>query len=378
MTWDLKKMVRRELLGMRRPVHGGLGWKYPGIEDFSSNLNPLGAPEGIPEIMTAACSRLNHYPDDANEDLRSAISERWDVDPKLVIAGAGSAELIRLFAEVFVREGDRLIMPLPTFSEYGFGARMFGAKIVDHPLLEADGFDLDIGRMMPLLNTAKAVYVCNPNNPTGRLTPRKVLLELLQECERKEVMLFLDETLQELVPDAKDYTCVAEAESRPNLFIIKSFTKCFAIPGLRLGYGIGSEGVINYMDRARLSWNMGTVESSVGAFLLRERYQHVIDGARIMADEKERIVPELRRTHFFHLRTPDAFFFFTRIMPSDINSRDLVDYLMERNMLIRECSSFGKPFERHVRFAIKTRERNDLLLAALRDASKELRLWEER
>ncbi|MEI6795889.1 MAG: histidinol-phosphate aminotransferase family protein, partial [Methanomassiliicoccales archaeon] len=91
MTWDLKKMVRRELLGMRRPVHGGLGWKYPGIEDFSSNLNPLGAPEGIPEIMTAACDRLNHYPDDTNEDLRSAIAERWGVDPKLVIAGAGSA-----------------------------------------------------------------------------------------------------------------------------------------------------------------------------------------------------------------------------------------------------------------------------------------------
>jgi threonine-phosphate decarboxylase len=378
MTWDLKKMVRRELLGMRRPVHGGLGWKYPGIEDFSQNLNPLGAPDGISDVMTAACSRLGHYPDDSNEELRSAISERYNVDPKLVIAGAGSAELIRLFAEVFVRESDKLVMPLPTFSEYSFGARMFGAKIVDHLLLEADGFDLDIGRMMPLLNTAKAVYVCNPNNPTGRLTPRKVILELLRECERKEVMMFLDETLQELVPDAKDYTCVPEAESHPNLFIIRSFTKCFAMPGLRIGYGVGSEGVINYMDRARLSWNLGTVEASVGAFLLRERYQHVIDGARIMAEEKERVVPELRRTHLFHLRTPDAFFFFTRITPSDIDTRDLIDFLIERKMLIRDCGSFGKPFERYVRFSIKTRARNDMLLSALRDASVELRLWEER
>jgi threonine-phosphate decarboxylase len=378
MTWDLKKMVRRELLGMRRPVHGGLGWRYADMEDFSSNLNPLGAPEGIAEVMTAASRRLQHYPDDSCEDLRAAISEHLGVDKKCIIGGAGSAELIRLFAEVFVREGDKLVMPLPTFSEYSFGARMFGAKIVDHPLLEADGFDLDIGRMLPLLNTAKAVYVCNPNNPTGRLTPRKAILELLKECERKEVLLFLDETLQELIPDAKDYTCVNEVESWSNLFIIRSFTKCFAIPGLRLGYGVGSEPLVSYMDRARLSWNVGTVEASVGAFLFRERYAHVHHGARIMADEKERIVPELRRTHLFHLRTPDAFFFFTRITPSDISAADLIEFLVGRKLLIRDCSSFGKPFERHVRFAIKTRERNDMLLSALRDASEELRLWEER
>ena len=115
---------------------------------------------------------------------------------------------------------------------------------------------------------------------------RKRIIEIIEECQKQNTLVFLDETLLELVDNARDLTCIAEAESHDNLFIIRSFTKCFAIPGLRVGYAIGSKDVIRHMDNARLAWNLGQVEMHVAARLLDDCYGHIETAARLMAEEK--------------------------------------------------------------------------------------------
>ncbi|MCE5297008.1 MAG: histidinol-phosphate aminotransferase family protein [Euryarchaeota archaeon] len=365
---DPRRLARKAVLGLERPVHGGLGWKYEGIEDFSSNLNPYGPPEEMSGFISEAASKLAHYPDDSSEEFRSAICEHHDVDMANVIAGAGSAELIRLFPETFLEAGDMVLMPRPTFSEYAFGCRLQGATVVEMPLEEENDLRLDIGKVIENIGGCKAVYLCNPNNPTGNIVPRKEVLELVRECERASVLMFLDETLLELVKGSKDISCVKEVDSFSNLFVIRSLTKCFAMPGMRIGYGVGGRDIVKLMSSARLSWNLGKIEQHVGARLLRDCQGHVAKAADMMASEGTRMSREIARTGVVEARVPDSFFFFSRC--NGMKGSDVQGEMLERKVLVRDCASFGAPFDSYVRFAVKTPERNDMLISAFRSLAE--------
>ncbi len=356
---DIEKMVRKEMRGLVRPVHGGLGWQHPGVDDFSSNLNPYGPPEGLMESFAEALPHLVHYPDDRSTVFREAICSRFQVNDGNVTIGAGSAEIIRLFPDVFLSPGDRVVMPLPTFSEYSFACQVRGASIDVVPL--PVDLRVDIDEMMRRSKGAKLVYLCNPNNPTGGIVPRKRVLELVEECDRQGALVFLDETLLELVEGSKDITCLAEAPSHDNLFIIRSLTKCFAIPGLRIGYAVGSQGIIDHMERARLSWNLGRLEQLVGAKLLNDHYGHISKAARVMAAEKVRVAQAVSATGLVQAGVPDAFFFFER---SKWSGKTTQERILRHKVLVRDCASFGPRFHDFIRFAVKTPERNDRLIAA--------------
>ena len=174
---SIEQRVRPEVRAMARPRHGGDVWGRTEVRDFSSNVNPLGPPDRLGEYIAEAARDMENYPDDSCEGLKGAIASQYDVPPENIMVGAGSAELIRLFPEVFVRPGDRVVMPRPTFSEYGFACRLMGAEISDLPLPEDDSFRLDISSMIEaMVPETKAVYVCNPNNPTARMRGRGIAL----------------------------------------------------------------------------------------------------------------------------------------------------------------------------------------------------------
>lgn len=369
----IQELVKKELLPIKRPVHGGQGWRLSGVEDFSHNLNPYGPPAELPQLVAEAAKQLDHYPDDVSADFREAVASLHGVSPENVIAGAGSAELIRLYPEVFLSHKARVIIPRPTFSEYSHACRMQGANILDVPLVEGDGFCLDLNATLEKLPLAKAVYVCNPNNPTGTLESRRKIMELVDACERTGKLVFLDETLLELVEGHESISCMKEVQNHRNLFIISSLTKSFAIPGLRVGYGVGSEEIINMMDRARLSWNLGVIEQYVGARLLREHMDHVRKAAEMMAGERGRIKKAVDSTNLFSPLTEQSFFFFARVSNPRLSGEDITEYLLPRKVLVRDCSTFGRPFDRFVRFSVKTPEKNDRLIQAMEETSQEIR-----
>lgn len=359
--------VRPEVRAMVRPRHGGDVWGRLEVKDFSSNVNPLGPPERLGEYIAEAARDMENYPDDSCAELKDAISSRYDVPSSGIIIGAGSAELIRLFPEVFVRPGDRVVMPRPTFSEYGFACRLMGAELVDLPLPEDDHFRLDIGSMIEeMVPGTRAVYVCNPNNPTARMLPRKEVLELVSEAARRDIMVFLDETLLELSERDRDVSCVSEVEGRDNLFIIRSFTKSFAMPAIRAGYGFGSPELIRYMDAARLSWNLGTLEQRVATRLMSEEQGHVRRAVGLLVDEKERMRSEIVRITSSKVGLPDSYFFFHHLDGLDLTSAQFREAMLRHNVLVRDCSSFGSPCHSYSRFCVKTRDKNDEFLDALR------------
>jgi threonine-phosphate decarboxylase len=366
---DPNKLARKAVLELERPVHGGLGWKYPGIEDFSSNLNPYGPPEMIGEFISEATDKLVHYPDDSAEEFRSAVCDHHGIGMDNVIAGAGTAELIRLFPETFLEQGDKVLMLRPTFAEYTFGCKLQGANVLDLPLMEENDLRIDIGRVIENIRGCKVVYICNPNNPTGNILPKKDVIELAHECENAGTLMFLDETLLELVKGSKEMSCVNDVESFSDLFIIRSLTKCFAMPGMRIGYGVGSKGIIKLMASARLSWNLGKIEQHVGARLLRDCQAHVVKAAEMMASEGPRMSREIAKTGVVDARTPDAFFFFSKC--KDLKGSSVQARMLKQKVLVRDCASFGAPFDDYIRFAVKTPERNDLLISSFKKVAEE-------
>ncbi len=369
----IQDLVKKELLPIKRPVHGGLGWKLSGVEDFSHNLNPYGPPAQLPQLVEEAVTQLDHYPDDTSEDFREAVASLHRVSTENVIAGAGSTELIRLYPEVFVTRRSLVIIPRPTFSEYSHACRMQGANILDVPLCEGDGFSLDMNALLEKLPLAKAVYICNPNNPTGTLESRRKVLELIDECERADKLVFLDETLLELVEEHDSLSCMSEVRNHRNLFVISSLTKSFAIPGMRIGYGVGSAEIVSMMDRARLSWNLGVIEQYVGTKLLREHMDYVRKAASMMAAERGRIKKAVDQTRLFSPLTEQSFFFFTRVSNPRLSAEGMVEHLLAHKVLVRDCSTFGRPFDKFVRFSVKTPEKNDLLIQAMVETAQEMR-----
>ena len=362
---DIERRMRKEAALMQRPLHGGDGWRIDKVEDFSANLNPYGPPPDIAQLLTEAASSLDHYPDDSSLVLKEAAADRHDLRVENIIPGAGSSELIRLFPEVFVERGDKVLMPRPTFSEYTFGCQFMGAQMVWSELPRANGFRCDLGQLLESLDEGfKAVYLCNPNNPTGMTCPRAAITELVQEAERRNVLAFLDETLLELLPNEPELSCASLVEGHENLFIIRSLTKSFAIPGFRVGYGLGSKSMISCLEHGRQTWNLGHLEQAVAARLIRDRQDHVTQAAEVLAQERDKTHAQLRRLGVPSLNRPDAFFFFQDVSALGHDSRFFREAMRAAGALVRDCASFGSPFERYVRFCVKTPEKDALLLHA--------------
>lgn len=378
-TGDTKRMfdpgvaARKELAVLPKTVHGGQGWKLKGIEDFSHNLNPFGPPEDIAEIMASAATEIGHYPDDSCSVLKDAISVAYGVRADNITVGAGSSDIIRNFPHTFISPGETAVIPSPSFAEYSHQCRIAGADVRRMALEPDNDFRIDresLGKMIP---AAKAVYICNPNNPTGRIEPRKKILEVAKECLDQGTMLFLDETLLELVPNHDDISCVRYVDKYPNMVIAGSLTKSFAIPGIRIGFGFASPDTVAEMDKVRMTWNVGQVEQTVATVLMGERMDYVKKAAKLMAAESSIMNCRLSEIGFSDGNVSDSFFYFRSIEHLGVKASEVNQIMQKKGVSLRDCSSFGNLFEGYVRYSVKDRQRNERFITAAESAVRALR-----
>ena len=366
-------LVRPHLKGLPKTVHGGQGWRLAGIEDYSHNLNPFGPPDII-SMLISASGQIGHYPDDDCADLKDVMTKRFDVEKENIIIGSGSSDIIRMFPNTFIEPGDKVVISRPSFAEYSHQCRITGANIIDNLLLESDEFRINYDLLFNLVNKGvKAVYICNPNNPTGRIEPRERILSLVEHCARKNVLVFLDETLLELVPNYKDISCVKYVNEYSNLLVAGSLTKSFAIPGIRIGFGFGSEEIIEEMNKVRMTWNVGQIEQSVAKILIRDHMDYVHKAAEIMHSESKWMYDKLKDIGFPVTTPTDSYFFFNSVRPLEVNGASFTDRMKSYGFMVRDCASFGKPFDWYVRFCVKDHDRNAKFVDAVDDVLRSLR-----
>ena len=364
---NIDDVIRKDLLQISDTVHGGQAWKLKGIEDFSHNLNPFGPPACLHKIIFDAIAGVDHYPDDNSTELKNVLADHFEIGAENIIAGAGSSDIIRTFPNTFLNRGETALVMCPSFAEYSHQCKIAGANVKELLLRESNDLRIDADELFENMKGVKAVYICNPNNPTGRIEPREKLLGIVKECADNGILVFLDETLLELVPSYRDISCARYVKEYDNLVVIGSLTKSFAIPGIRIGFGFADEKLIKAMNKVRMTWNVGHIEQYVASRLIRDHMSHVTDAAKMMHSEARYMHRSLNEIGF-KVGMTDSFFFFNSLKSIGTSVPEFKEKMLSSNIMIRDCSSFGPEFKNYIRFCVKDRERNEMFLNAVKKA----------
>lgn len=370
--------VKEHLLKFEPSAHGGLirknSQKYAipesEILDASASLNPFGTPFEHPytglvlrTLLDKGLLKMEQYPDNRYLEFKEAAAKFTGLGtrPENIIPGNGSTEIIRLVAECVIGKGDVVLIPQPTFSEYEVQCKVLGATIKyihQEDLLDLDG---------TILEEAKMIFVCNPNNPTGRLLSREQVKAIADKCARHKTLLFLDEAFIELADPSQSVADMVEENEY--LFIQRSLTKAFAIPGIRMGFGIVGARFAKVLDNARLSWNLGCIADTVATALLNMEgginSKYLEDSRNLIREERDYLMQKLDRRGFKPVEST-VNYIYVDISEFSMSSTELTERMAAHGVLIRDCSSFQESGRDHIRVAVRTREENEHIVDTIR------------
>lgn len=320
-----------------RVEHGGkIRWFHDAAKrdliDFSASLNPY--PPHI--TWKPDFSRISAYPDDTYYSLKNQIGHLFHRKPEEICVGNGSVELIRSFCQACITPGATAVINPPTFGEYAFSVQLAGGIPDFHN------------------GTATIRFLCNPNNPTGELTSRQQVLTILEASEEREEILFVDEAFIELADPSESVADVASS----NLFVIRSLTKSFSIPGLRFGYGFGEPELIETIETRRLPW---TVNACAEEFALHafQHFDELEKSRKLIARERNWLYSQFDQFELEYLPSAANFI----LIHLHHSAADVSSALLRHDILVRDCSSFGLP--ESIRIAVRTRDENIRLIEAL-------------
>ncbi|MFC1940125.1 pyridoxal phosphate-dependent aminotransferase [Chloroflexota bacterium] len=341
-------------------VHGGLndtdlravGLAPDEVLDFSVNANPYPPPPGVREILSTVA--IDQYPDSEATELRRSLASKLDVAPGNILAGSGSIELIRLFALAYFSPGDSVLILEPTFSEYKVACQIVGAEVVSQRSREEDSFVPRIEEVVDLIGQyhPRGVFICNPNNPTGHYLTRQGVETVLDACN--DSLFILDEAYVAFVDES--WSSI-DLISRGNAVILRSMTKDYALAGLRLGYAIASEGIINTLRRVRPPWNVNAVAQKAGIVALEDK-EYLNRCEQEIRQAKQFLVGELCRMGFTLVPSSTNFF-----LVKVTDAKEFRAALLKRGMLVRDCTSFGLP--QYVRISARTVPECQRLITAI-------------
>lgn len=358
---------------MQPSIHGGdlyqtaksLGIRKEDLLDFSANINPLGLPQLLKEILITKMDDIVNYPDPEYNELREELSQYTGVAKGSIIAGNGASEVLYLLFEV-LRPG-KILLPAPCFSEYAEAAETVGTEINYYQLKEENNFRMDISDFIRhITNDTDAVLICNPNNPTSVLMDKRELLELIEYANKRDVYVIVDEAFIELTTGGINNSVASELQRFDNLFIIRALTKILAIPGLRLGYGLGDQAIIEKMWKRKLPWSVNTFACSVGK-VLSECTEYFEATSAWLLSEKNWLFKELSGLKKLKVFKPDTNFILIKLKDEETNAGSFKALMASRGILIRDASNFKFLDEHFVRVAIKDRQSNRKLVKTIRE-----------
>lgn len=342
--------------------HGGDVYRNPNVIDFSANLNPLGMPHGVKEaaIEGIRCSEL--YPDVECEALRMAISEAEEIPYDQIICGNGAADLI--FSLCLARKPKRALLPAPTFAEYEQALTSIGCEIEYYLLREEDKFRLESDFLNVLREDIDLLFLCNPNNPTGQPVEKQLVLEILERCKTLGIFVVIDECFVEFMDEYEVNSRKAELNYFHNMFLLKAFTKIYAMPGLRLGYGFCSDlELLADMKEVMQPWNVSVPAQYAGVAAMKEK-ELLVRTRKLIQKERKFLLEQLQHGLVDRVYGSSANFIFFR------SSHTLREELLKVQIMIRDCSNYYGLEPGYYRIAIRTHDENEKLVMALKEITK--------
>ncbi len=348
-------------------AHGGnifaiarsLGVPPETILDFSASINPLGPAPAVREALAGLCDSIVHYPDTDCAELREALASHHGLEPAQVCVANGSTQLIYLLPRLV--PGKRAMVIAPAFSEYA-GALARDDWKVDQFILESShGFAIPFDRLHERLRSGCDLLILgNPGNPTGRLYPLPEVLEIIGLCRKAKCFVVLDEAFMDF---REEESAKHHAVENDGILVLRSMTKFHALPGLRLGYAIGHDVIVARLAALREPWSVNTPAQAVGLASLADA-GYITATRNFMDSEREYLRAGLAAITGLNPYQSAANYLLVEITQGPA-AGELAQRLRDEHILVRCCGNFAGLDDRFFRVAVRKREENDRLLAAL-------------
>ena len=329
--------------------------------DFSANVSPLGLPQGVADAIVAALPTADRYPDPFCRELRTALSWAEQLPEPWILCGNGAADLI--YRLVWALQPRRALLPAPTFAEYAAALESVGCEVKRKTLHEADDFAVTEAFVQAVNQSIDLVFLCQPNNPTGQITPPELVQRLMRRCADCGAVLVVDECFLDFLQQRDALTAKTLLQTAPNLVILKAFTKLYAMAGVRLGYALcANTALLDKMQAAGQPWGVSSLAQAAGAAALRETAY--ADAVRaLIADQRPRLAAGLRALGLQVIEGSANYLLFRA--PETLGAA-----LQQRGVCLRSCGNYPGLSAGWYRTAVRTAPENEQLLQTMREVLK--------
>lgn len=347
-------------------VHGGnivamakaLGCEVKELIDMSSNLTPLNMVPGLREVLAQGLEQIAFLPETESETLRRVFARKFGLLEEEVLVGNGTTEFIFALPHSFA--GSRAIIVNPTYSDYRLACGWAKVPAMDFMLPPEEDFRLDLDRLAGELLGGELVFICNPNNPTGALTPSLVLYDFV--VRHPATSFLVDESY---LPFTREKSLL-HYDLPPNLFVLFSSSKIYGIPGLRLGFLVAKAANLQTMTLQRKPWGVNRMAQLAGEYLLEHGDFYVEEVRRFIDSERPRFVESLQRMNNIRV-IPGAANFVLCYLQGKMLAPQLREKMLDKRIMIRNCASFEGLDEHYFRMSLKDSEANAYCLKVLQD-----------
>jgi threonine-phosphate decarboxylase len=347
--------------------HGGnlftvartLGVNPDQILDFSASINPLGMSSMVRKALICSLDNLIHYPDCNHKELKQALAKYHSIPPAHFTIANGSTELIYNLPAML--PGKKALIISPSFSEYVRALNQHHWEAEHFILTPESNFSIDTYKLeRALAGGVDALFICNPGNPNGTLYPQRVIEKIYSLCLSSGTFMVLDEAFMDFCEDASAKRTIIHSD---NSIILRSMTKFFGIPGLRLGYAISNATLAERLDSMGGPWSVNTLALAAGVAALQD-VQHNHETLDFIRQERRTLFEHLGQFSQFKLYPSNTNYILVEIKEG-MSSRELKERLLPQRIMIRDCASFMGLTGNFFRIAIRTSDENKRLLECM-------------
>ena len=340
-------------------IHGGknhLKSFDPQILDFSSNINPLGIPESVKKVLKKNFDTIQNYPNLVSSELISSLKKYTHLNKSNLLVGNGAIEIIYNFCFAFLSK-KKVLIPVPTFQEYETATKLNNGKILYFKTLNLSEH---IDSFISQIPKNGCVFICNPNNPTGKLLLKKQMLRIIKRAQKLSSFVFVDECFIELVPESNE-SIISYVQKYNNLLILRSLTKSFGFPGLRIGYAVASKQMIEILQKIKIPWSVNSLAQEAAIVSLKNK-SHLIKSKLVIKKELNYLKNKIDKLDGFECHDSSTNFILIKTIS---DSTKLQKKLLKYKILVRDCKNFRGLNNHYFRIAVKSHKDNLKLIKAL-------------
>jgi len=351
-----KSSIRRHI----PVIHGG---KIPvknsdhNIIDFSSNITPLGIPNFVKLIIKKNLDKVQFYPDPKSENVISSLEKYTHLSKSNIVVGNGAIEILYNFCFAFLSKTTKVLIHVPTFQEYETAVKLSNCKI---SYFKSLNLSTNIDSFISQIPKNGCIFLCNPNNPTGELLSKKELLSIIIVAKKLKTIVFIDECFIELVPKSNE-SLISYVKKYDNLFILRSLTKSFGLPGLRIGYACGSKEIIKILQKIKIPWSVNSLAQDAANAVIKN-ISHIKKSNIIIQKELKYLEDNISILNGFECISSSTNFI---LIKTKNDSTKLQTKLLKNKILIRDCKNFRGLDNHYIRIAVKSHKDNVKLVKAL-------------